>query len=103
VERALRQALGSHTLANGQRGLFHPDNFTFGQSVLLGPLYAAVQSVPGVDSVVVRVFQRQGQASRDSLDTGAVAISPREIARLDDDPNFPERGALRLIVQGGRR
>jgi hypothetical protein len=25
-----------------------------------------------------------------------------EIARLDNDPNFPENGVLRLIMEGGK-
>jgi hypothetical protein len=25
-----------------------------------------------------------------------------EIARLDNDPNFPDRGVLRLALQGGK-
>ena len=38
-------------LPDGRRGLFHPDNFTFGQPVYLSRLYAAAHAVDGVDSV----------------------------------------------------
>ena len=29
-------------------------------------------------------------------------MSPTEIARLDNDPNFPEHGVFRLILEGGK-
>src|SRR5262249_45049064 len=35
VKTALMQLFSSHTLPDGRRGVFHPDNFTFGQSVYL--------------------------------------------------------------------
>ncbi len=43
------------------RGFFHPDNFTFGQSLHLSEVYAAVERVPGVDSVEIVVFHRFGE------------------------------------------
>ncbi|MCB2041305.1 MAG: putative baseplate assembly protein, partial [Rhodoferax sp.] len=61
VRQALLDVLGSRVRGDGTRGLFHPDNFSFGQTVFLSPLYAAARSVPGVDSVQVTRFQRQGQ------------------------------------------
>ena len=48
VEAALQQVLGSGILPNGQKGIFYPDNFTFGQTVYLSPIYAAARSVAGV-------------------------------------------------------
>jgi hypothetical protein len=96
VERALREAFSNRTLPDGRRGLFHPDNFTFGQAVHLSVIYAAAQAVPGVDSVVVTRFQRQGIESHAALDSGTLNIERLEIARLDADPNFPERGSLRF-------
>jgi hypothetical protein len=95
VERALREIFST-------RNVFHPDNFTFGQPVYLSQLYAAAQGVAGVDSVEVKVFQRQGVASTDALDSGKLELGRLEIARLDNDPNFPERGVLRMEMVGGK-
>jgi predicted phage baseplate assembly protein len=86
----------------GRRGLFNPDNFTFGQTVFLSPLYAAAQSVAGVSSVEITTFQRQDAPGRDGLDTGKLAMGRLEIARLDNDPNFPGRGSATIDVRGGR-
>ena len=31
-----------------------------------------------------------------------VAPAPRQILRVDNDPSWPERGTIRVIVEGGR-
>lgn len=102
VRRGLLQALGSRSLPDGRRGHFHPDNFSFGQTVFLGPIQAAARSVAGVDSVQVTRFQRQGQADPRPLADGFMALGRLEIARLANDPNFPEHGVLRLDLHGGK-
>jgi hypothetical protein len=101
VEAAVREVFSNRILPDGRRGLFHSDNFTFGQPVYLSPLYAAARSIPGVGTVDVVTFQRQGIPGRQALDDGKLTLGPREIARLDNDPNFPERGILRITLAGG--
>src|SRR6185295_4050475 len=49
IKSALLEAFSNREFADGRRGLFHPDNFTFGQSVFSSQLYAAAQAVAGVD------------------------------------------------------
>ena len=102
VRAALLQIFSSRELANGRRGIFHPDNFTFGQPIYLSALYAAAESVAGVASVRVKTFQRQGNASLAALEKGELEINRLEIAILENDPNFPHRGILRLTVEGGK-
>lgn len=102
VQRALLQVFNTRVLPDGTRGVFHPDNFTFGQPVYLSQLYAAAQAVTGVDSVEIVKFQRQGIESQSALNTGKLELGRLEIARLDNDPNFPERGVFRLTMLGGK-
>jgi hypothetical protein len=75
---------------------------TFGQPVYLSPLYAAAQSVEGVTSVHIPTFQRLGKPDPQPLADGRLTLGRLEIARLDNDPNFPERGVFRLTLGGGR-
>jgi hypothetical protein len=82
--------------------LFAPDHLSFAQPVYLSPIYAAAQSVAGVESVTVRTFQRQHEPQTSGLSTGLLPMGRLEIARLDNDPNFPERGVLTLTLGGGR-
>jgi Baseplate J-like protein len=102
VEAALLRVLGNAVAVNGQRGFFHPDNFSFGDPVYLSALYAAAQQVEGVHFVTIDKFQRLGVAGSSALDSGVLATGRLEIARLDNDPNFAERGVLRLTMEDGR-
>jgi predicted phage baseplate assembly protein len=102
VERELRDIFSTGTFPDGRRGLFHPDALTFGQPVYLSPLYAAAQSVEGVHSVEITALERLTARGGDALATGKLALGRLEIARLDNDPDFPERGILELTLEGGR-
>ena len=102
VRHGLLEVLSSRRRADGTFGLFHPDNFSFGQTVYLSPLYAAARTVAGVASVQVTRFQRQGQDDAKPLADGFLPLGRLEIARLDNDPNFPEHGVLRLDLHGGK-
>jgi hypothetical protein len=102
VKAGLLELFSNSILPDGRRGLFHPDNFTFGQTVFLSPLYAAAHAVPGVASVQITKFQRQGTADSSYLAKGELPLGRLEIARLDNDSNFPEHGVLRIDVNGGK-
>ena len=102
IEQALMEALGTGTLPGGRHGFFHPDRFTFGQPLRISELYAAMQAVPGVASVVITRFRRLGRPPAGELAAGILATGPLEILRLQNDPSFPERGTLRLRMGGGR-
>jgi hypothetical protein len=94
VKKDLLGVFSDRVLPNNQRGLFHPDNLSFGQPIYLSTLIAAAQAVTGVDSVMVKKFQRQHINSSDALTSGKLELGRLEIARLSNDPNFPERGSL---------
>jgi hypothetical protein len=102
VKRRLLDVLSSRDLGPGRRGLFHPDNFSFGQTIYLSPILATAHDVPGVASADVVTFQRQGTPERRYIDDGYLPLGRLEIARLDNDPNFPEHGVLRLDLRGGK-
>jgi len=102
VKQALLDLFSNRVLPGGGRGLFHADNFTFGQTVYLSPLYAAAQAVPGVASVHITTFKRRTSTDRSALDKGFLQLGRMEIAQLDNDRNFAERGVFRLTMGGGK-
>ena len=102
VKQAVLAALSSKVLPNGQRGFFHPDNFTFGQSLYLSQLYAAIEAVEGVDSAQVRRFKRFYRLPNGELEKGYIPMGRLEVAQLENDPSFPENGVLRLTMLGGK-
>ena len=102
VKASLLKIFSNRILPDGRRGIFHPDNFTFGQTVYLSRLYAAAQSVTGVSSVHITKLKRQDSTDNSAVDTGKLLLSRLEIARLDNDPNFPDHGSFNLIMTGGK-
>ena len=102
VRSALQSTLSAHTLPDGRRGLFHPDNFSFGQPVYLSHIYAAVSAIAGVQSAQVTRFQIQDQPGSSGLAAGKIILGRLEIAQLESNPSFPKRGILRLIMKGGK-
>jgi hypothetical protein len=100
--QALRAELGTGVLPGGREAFFHPDNFTFGQPVYLSQLYARVLAVEGVRSAEVKRFQRFGKSAMGELAAGILRAGRTEIIRLDNDPNFAERGKLELSLEGGK-
>lgn len=102
VEREVLARLGTGRRPDGTRGFFHADNLTFGTAVHLSALLAAVQAVAGVRYVEPRTFQRLGVPASTGIDTGVLHFAALEVPRLDNDPNFADRGTLRLEMEGGR-
>ncbi|HYN38306.1 MAG TPA: putative baseplate assembly protein, partial [Rhodospirillales bacterium] len=102
VWTGLRDVLSNRVLADGRRGLFHPDNLSFGQTVYLSQIYAAARQVAGVGSVNATVFQRQDIDDTQYLSDGFMQLARLEIPRLDNDASFPEHGVLRLTLFGGK-
>ncbi|MEX0348086.1 MAG: putative baseplate assembly protein [Paracoccaceae bacterium] len=102
VRQAVLQALSATRNPDGSIGFFHPDNFTFGTPVYLSAIYAHVMKVEGVASVRALHFRRRGSTSTVALDDGELTFGRLEIAQLENDPNFPERGALDINMGGGK-
>lgn len=102
VKAALLDAFSNRLLPGGRRGFFHPDNMTFGQGIYLSQLVATAQAVEGVESVRVTRFERLDEGPNGEIEAGVLPLGSLEVARLDNDPGFPERGRLTLKLEGGR-
>ena len=102
VEAGLLDVFSNRLLPDGKSGFFHPDNLSFGDGIYLSQLVAAAQSVTGVESVEVTKLQRYGELPNHEIENGILATSPHEIARLDNDPDFPEMGRIMFEMRGGR-
>lgn len=110
VQRALLRVFSARALGNGELGYFHPDRLDFGEDIALSPIIARAMQVEGVQWIGMadhqgnRVgrFRRMDQPDFDHDDGGAIPVFDGEIARLDNDPNYPDHGVLRFHVDGGR-
>jgi predicted phage baseplate assembly protein len=101
VQEALLERLSNRVLPGGRRGFFHPDNFTFGQPVYLSQIFEAAMAIAGVEWVRALRFQRFGKTAAKELEREVLSPAPREVAVLDNDPNFAENGQLELSMKGG--
>jgi hypothetical protein len=99
VKAELLDAFGNRVLPDGKRGFFHPDNLTFGEGVSVSRLVAAARQIAGVENVVVTKLQRFAGPDEGAIADGLLKLAPFEVARLDNDPSFPENGVLGLDLR----
>jgi predicted phage baseplate assembly protein len=101
VKADLLDVFSNRILPDGRVGFFHPDNLTFGMGIRLSHLVATAHAVSGVESVVVTKLERLFEGPEHEIENGILPIGPMEVARLDNDPSFPENGRLSLLMRGG--
>ncbi|HEV7806665.1 MAG TPA: putative baseplate assembly protein [Solirubrobacteraceae bacterium] len=109
VLRALRDALGSRALPDGERGMFHPDELTFGSAIAISTIVARVHAIAGVETVRVTALRRQfgpplappaGQPA--PVPPAVLRLGALEVAVLDGSAGSPDRGRLTIVLRGGR-
>jgi hypothetical protein len=102
VERGVLDRLGSATRPDGSTGFFFADRFTFGTPLYRSRLEAAIQAVPGVKGVLSVTYRRRGSLVVFIDLPEVLPLGTTEILRVDNDPDFPERGTIRVLPEGGR-
>ena len=102
VQTALLSTLGAAQLPNGTTGFFFLDRFTFGTPLERSALEAAIQSSYGVAGVVSIQYRERGVTPTWTCLPETLQVGPDQILRMDNDPSRPERGTLKLIVEGGK-
>lgn len=101
VRAVLEQELSDGYTPDGRRAFFHPDRWTFGQTLHASQLLGRIQAVPGVDHVLSLSLARFDAATPGTGD--AVEVGPDEIVQVHNDPDHMERGSITLEPLGGRR
>jgi predicted phage baseplate assembly protein len=101
VKEAVLEALFGRRGGHAHPGFFSPDMWTFGDPLMRALLEAAIQAVPGVRAVEEIYIRRRGWFARRLFDELVYPVAVDEIIRVENDPNLPERGAVRLVMGGG--
>ena len=83
------------------KGFFDPDNFSFGTPLRRAALEAAVQEVPGVLGVEGLRIRARGITDWRDFAELTFTIHHDQVIRLQNDPEFPERGSLRILARQG--
>lgn len=101
VKEAVLEALFGHRGVRPRPGFFSPDNWTFGTPLERARLEAAIQEVPGVRAVENIYIRRRGWFARRLFSELVYSIAGDEIIRVQNNRELPERGAVRLVMEGG--
>jgi hypothetical protein len=96
-EAALIALFGKH----GDEGFFAPDNFRFGTPLSRAALVAALQAVPGVKAVEGMKVRRRGYFDWRDFVEWSLPVGVNELVRVANDRELPERGAVKLVMEGG--
>ena len=102
VAAAVLDVLGSGLRADGLPAFFHPDRLSFGTDVYVSDLVAAAQAVAGVQNVEPLELRRLDAPLVAGQVPDALDLAAWEIARVDNDPGYPEHGTLTIETGGGR-
>lgn len=86
---------------DGNGGFFDPDNFSFGTPLSRALLIAAIQAVPGVRAVEGMHVRRRGWFDWRDFSEYNLPVGVDEVVRVTNSRELPERGAVRLIMEGG--
>jgi hypothetical protein len=99
-EKVLEELLGKGGV-RAQAGFFSPDNFTFGSPLQRSVLEAVIQAIPGVRAVKKMVIRRRGWHDWQEFRELTYPVAVNEIIRLENNPLHPERGSLKIKMEGG--
>jgi uncharacterized phage protein gp47/JayE len=83
-------------------GFFGQQNFTFGTPLDRSRLEAAIKNVTGVAGVTCLQHRMRGRTQGYVEMPDVLTVGSDEIIRLDNDPNRPDNGSLRVSVLGGK-
>jgi hypothetical protein len=97
IQAAVREALVDPT-----DGFFAPGQRQFGEDVVASDLIEVLMALDGVESVCINRLKRIGSIYTDQSGSGRILLQGHEVAVLEDDVTRPERGALRIVLHGGK-
>lgn len=101
VKELVLQALFGRRGVRARPGFFSPDHWTFGDPLERAQLEAVIQAVPGVRAVEEIYIRRRGWFAKRLFSELVYRVAPDVIIRVENDPDLPERGAVRLVMEGG--
>lgn len=102
--------------SDGRSGFFHPDLWTFGQTLYASQLIGRAMAVTGIERVLLVSIRRwntgfgpsTAEITIDPTDLpdmalDAYSVTPLEIIRVANDPSHMEYGRIQFDIRGGRQ
>jgi hypothetical protein len=105
VRWELEQELSDGYTVDGRRGMFHPDDWTFGQALHAAQIAGRVHRVAGVEHIIEIRMRRFGTPVPAATVPPAAVLEVAfdEIVLAQNDPDHQERGVVRFHLTGGRQ
>jgi hypothetical protein len=116
LEALLDEEFSDGYAADGRRGFFHPDNWTFGQVLHASQLIGRALSIEGIGRVLTVSMRRLHGLGGEALATvtldpadvpesivESIPVTAFEIIQVANDPSALEFGRITFEIQGGRR
>lgn len=100
LRAVLEQEFSDGYTPDGRLGFFHPDRWTFGQTLHASQVLGRVEEVPGIafaSSVLLARWDAPTPGVRDRVEVGS-----NEIVSVHNDPDHMERGSIVFDLAGGR-
>ncbi len=102
IRFVLEQEFSDGWTSDGRRGFFHPDAWTFGQSLHRSAIEGRIQRIAGIRHVVRIAMMRFSAPQPGVPGAEVLEIGFDEVLLLANDPDHLERGLIRFEFQGGR-
>jgi predicted phage baseplate assembly protein len=101
IESILEQEFSTGYTPDGRMAFFHPDLWTFGQTLHQSEILGRIQKVVGVDHVKSVTILRWNEQTNFDADH-EIKLQPNEIIQVLNDPDHMEKGSITFFVKGGR-
>ncbi len=100
VAAVLEQEFSDGYTPDGRQGLFHPDLWSFGQTLYASQILGRLERVPGVDHALSVTLARFDSATPGTGDR--IEVAADEIIQVRNDPDHMERGSITFEAMGRR-
>ncbi len=100
IRYILEQEFSTGYTPDGRLGLFHPDNWTFGQSLHASEIAGRIQHISGIKHINSIDLERWNEPTAGPGDK--IQVTFNEIIQVKNDPDHLETGFIRFELQGGR-
>jgi len=97
---AIQKALSTGLAEDGSLGYFNFDKRGLGEDLYLSDVYALVESLPGVDFLIVKEFRKQASGSAAKLVNDVLSMPPDAVA-TGGDATDTSIGILAITLVGG--
>lgn len=99
----LEQEFSDTWTADGRRGFFHPDEWTFGQALHRSAIAGRIDRIAGIRHIARIDMKRFASPAPALPGIERLDMAFDEVLLLANDPDHLERGRLRFELDGGRQ